>query len=199
MLSFGVRIIRSMEQTDNIRRGRHCAFDIYVHLVFLTKCRGEVFDTRAIDRLRELFTKVCHDFGSQLVEMDGECDFVHLVVNYPPKVSISALVNSLKGASSRVLRKERPDISRSFYHAGVLWSPSYFAASGGGIPTSSIRQYVEQQDIDLATKRSVSMSRIIGTHKGRKAERWSDGKVFIWTGIRWIQEIGQEDLFVATA
>jgi putative transposase len=39
------------------------------------------------------------DFESQLVEMDGEDNHVHLLVNYPPKHSISALVNSLKGVS----------------------------------------------------------------------------------------------------
>jgi putative transposase len=33
------------------------------------------------------------------VEFDGEGDHVHLLVNYPPKVSVSSLVNSLKGVS----------------------------------------------------------------------------------------------------
>jgi putative transposase len=77
--------------------------------------------------------------------MDGEQDHVHLLVNYPPKIAVSALVNSLKGASSRVLRKERPDIASRYYHKGVLWSPSYFSASCGGAPISIIRQYIEQQ------------------------------------------------------
>jgi len=66
-------------------------------------------------------------------------------VNYPPKVAVSSLVNSLKGASSRVLRKERPDIASRFYYKGVLWSPSYFASSCGGAPIEIIRQYIEQQ------------------------------------------------------
>jgi REP element-mobilizing transposase RayT len=38
-----------------------------------------------------------------LVQMDGENNHVHLLVNYPPKVSVSSLVNSLKGVSSYVL------------------------------------------------------------------------------------------------
>jgi len=76
--------------------------------------------------------------------MDGERDHVHLLVEYPPKLAVSALVNSLKGASSRVLRRQRPDIARKYWQ-GVLWSPSYFAASCGGAPISIIRQYIEQQ------------------------------------------------------
>jgi putative transposase len=66
-------------------------------------------------------------------------------VLYPPKVAISKLVNSLKGASSRVLRNEPPDPAQCTYHKGVLWSPSSFAAACGGAPMSIIRQYIEHQ------------------------------------------------------
>ncbi len=90
------------------------------------------------------FAKVCSDFGAELVEVDGEDDHVHLLVNYPPKVAVSTLVNSLKGVSSRLLRKARPDL-QSRYFKGRLWSPSYFSASCGGAPISIVRQYIEQQ------------------------------------------------------
>ena len=133
-----------MEENNEIRHGRHCVFNMHVHLVFVAKYRRNVFDKQAIERLRELFAKICTDFEAQLIEMDGEHDHVHLLVNYPPKVAVSALVNSLKGASSRVLRKERPDIAKRYYK-DVLWSPSYFAGSCGGAPISIIKQYIEQQ------------------------------------------------------
>ena len=99
----------------------------------------------ALDDLRPIFAGICADFDAELVEFDGEDDHVHLLVNYPPKVAVSSLVNSLKGASSRVLRKERSDIAARFYYKGVLWSPSYFASSCGGAPIEIIRQYIEQQ------------------------------------------------------
>lgn len=134
----------SVGDYKDIRHGRHCIFQLHAHLVFVAKYRRKVFDKDAIDRLREIFRKVCMKFGAVLVEMDGERDHVHLLVEYPPKVSVSSLVNSLKGASSRVLRSERPDI-RDRYYQGVLWSPSYFAASCGGAPIAIVRQYIEQQ------------------------------------------------------
>lgn len=117
---------------------------MHVHLVFVAKYRRQVLDGDAIDRLRGIFAKVCGDFEAQLIEMDGEHDHVHLLVEYPPKLAVSALVNSLKGVSSRLLRAGRPDIERRYWQ-GVLWSPSYFAASCGGAPISIIRQYIEQQ------------------------------------------------------
>lgn len=76
--------------------------------------------------------------------MDGEEDHVHLLVEYPPKVPVSGLVNSLKGVSSRLLRRDRPEITRRNWK-GVLWSPSYFAASCGGAPIAILRTYIEQQ------------------------------------------------------
>lgn len=133
-----------MDNVNEIRHGRHCVFKMHVHLVFVAKYRRRVFDGDAIEKLRAIFASVCADFESVLVEMDGEDDHVHLLVNYPPKVSVSSLVNSLKGVSSRMLRKERPDLQKRYYK-GVLWSPSYFAGSCGGAPISIIKQYIEQQ------------------------------------------------------
>lgn len=133
-----------MNDNNNIRHGRHCVFKMHVHLVFVTKYRRKIFDADAIERLRKSFGKVCADFDGVLVEVDGEDDHVHLLVEYPPKVAVSSLVNSLKGVSSRLLRQERPDL-QTHYRNGVLWSPSYFAASCGGASIAIIRQYIEQQ------------------------------------------------------
>jgi putative transposase len=133
-----------MSNESDIRRGRHCVFKLHVHLVFVAKYRRSVFDAQAIDVLRAIFADVCSDAHATLVEMDGEDNHVHLLVEYPPKVAVSSLVNSLKGVSSRLLRQQRPDI-RKRYWKGVLWSPSYFASSCGGAPISIVRQYIEQQ------------------------------------------------------
>jgi putative transposase len=98
-----------------------------------------------LDSMRNVFHSVCSDFESSLVEFDGEKDHVHLLVNYPPKVSISKLVNSLKGVSSRILRRDfNRDIGRMLYK-GVLWSPSYFAGSCRGAPLEIVKQYIKDQ------------------------------------------------------
>ncbi len=137
-----------METSSTFRTGRHCVFGLHVHLVFVTKYRRGVLTDAAHETLRELFEKVCQDFEAVLVEANGEDDHVHLLVEYPPKVALSKLVNSLKGVSSRRLRQLHPNIKNGYYK-GVLWSPSYFAASCGGAPLSVIRQYVENQRKDM--------------------------------------------------
>jgi putative transposase len=129
---------------DELRHGRHVVFRLHVHLVFVPKYRRKIFDADAIDRLKNAFSTVCGAFEATLDEFNGERDHVHLLVQYPPKVSISALVNSLKGVSARRLRQDRPDIARRYWRGG-LWSASYFAASCGGAPIEVLRQYIEQQ------------------------------------------------------
>ena len=135
-----------MNKSNDIRHGRHCIFNLHIHLVFLTKYRRSVFTKAVLEDLKEIFASVCQDFEAELVEFDGEKDHVHLLINYPPKVSVSRLVNSLKGVSSRLIRKKRYACIQDKLWAGALWSPSYFAASCGGAPISIIKQYIEQQD-----------------------------------------------------
>jgi putative transposase len=117
---------------------------MHVHLVFVTKYRRKVFNKTAINILHIIFSDICHDLEATLVEMDGENDHVHLLIDYPPKLPVSKLVNSLKGVSSRLLRKHLPTITKHYWK-GVLWSPSYFASSCGGAPINIVKQYIQQQ------------------------------------------------------
>jgi putative transposase len=73
--------------------------------------------------------------------MDGEDDYVHLLVGYPPQVAVARLVNSHKGVSARRLRQRY----RVRTHREHLWSPSYFAGSAGGAPLETLRAYIRQQ------------------------------------------------------
>ena len=135
-----------MNKSNDIRHGRHCIFNLHIHLVFVTKYRRSVFTKAVLEDLKEIFASVCQDFEAELVEFDGEKDYVHLLINYPPKVSVTSLVNSLKVVSSRLIRKKRYACIQDKLWAGALWSPSHFAASCGGAPISIIKQYIEQQD-----------------------------------------------------
>jgi putative transposase len=86
------------------RRGRHVVSALHVHLVFAKHRRG-VLDADML-RCQDTMRKVCDDVGAQLRKFNGEDDHVHLLVDYPPKVAVSALVNSLKGVPARRLRPE---------------------------------------------------------------------------------------------
>ena len=133
---------------------------MHAHLVFVTKFRHPVFGDKHLQRLEQVMAEVCRDFEATLIEFNGEAEHVHLLVNYPPKVSVSRLVNSLKGVSSRLLRQEFPELCRHYWRANKLWSGSYYAGSAGGAPLATIRQYIESQqrptDVGATPRRAAS-------------------------------------------
>jgi len=134
-----------MNNTSSIRTGRHVVFLLHAHLVFVTKYRKAVFTKQMLLCMKNVFSDVCQKFDVELIEFDGEKDHVHLLINYPPKVSISKLVNSLKGVSSRILRKDFKGQVEKLLWKDVLWSPSYFVGSCGGAPLSIVKEYVKNQ------------------------------------------------------
>ena len=115
-----------------------------MYFVFVTKYKKTIFQKKHLQTLRQIFRKICKYFDAELKEFNGESDHVHLLVEYPPKVTISKLVNSLKGVSSRKLKKLHPELKEYFWK-NALWSPSYFAGSCGGASLEIIKQYIEKQ------------------------------------------------------
>lgn len=129
-------------------KGRHSIYSLTVHLVFVCKKRGKVFNQEHLDYLHGAFDGVCDKFEAELLEFNGEEDHVHLLISYPPKHSISELVNSLKGVSSRKLKQQFPNIEYFWsvrLSKNALWSPSYFACSTGGATIEKLKEYIQNQ------------------------------------------------------
>ena len=127
------------------RRGRSVVSLLHAHLVFTPKYRRGVFDAALLAATEAVMSEVCADFGVTPVEFNGEDDHLHLLVEYPPTVQLSRLVNSLKGVSARVLRRDHPSLVRKFLWGSHFWSPSYFVGSVGGAPLDVLRTSIEQQ------------------------------------------------------
>ncbi|WP_067135126.1 IS200/IS605 family transposase [Microtetraspora malaysiensis] len=133
------------EPNPDVRTGRHVVDHLHAHLVFVTKYRRGAFTDPMLVRCEQIMREVCADFEVELREFNGEDDHVHLLVHYPPKVALSKLVNSLKGVSARMLRKEFGTHVHKYLWGGRFWSGSYFAGSVGGAPLTVLKQYIEQQ------------------------------------------------------
>jgi putative transposase len=86
----------------------------------MTKLRHRVFADRHLARMEEITRAVSADFNTELVEFNGEHNHIHLPVNFPPKVTVAKLVDSLKGVSSRRMRQEFPDLAHHYYQTNKL-------------------------------------------------------------------------------
>lgn len=134
---------RSNDLSTYLRR-RHSVSHLVVHLVFTTKYRRKLLEGYMYPQLEEAFRSACEKLECELMEFNGEEDHVHLLVSYPPKLSVSVMVNNLKSVSSRMVRHFNPHLSRQS-QSSALWSRSYFASSAGGATIETLRKYVENQ------------------------------------------------------
>ena len=129
---------------SEIYKNRHSAYNLHVHLVFITKYRKKVLADNHHQFFKEVVAEICKDFGAELKECNGEGDHVHMLIQYPPTVQLSKMVNNLKSVTSRRMRANFIDL-RVAYNKLVLWSRSYFAGSCGGAPLEIIKQYIQNQ------------------------------------------------------
>ena len=134
-----------MSRPQDFHRGRHVVWQLHAHLVFVPKYRRKVITPRAFAILEEAWRRVCGDLEATLLEANFEPDHVHLLVEYPPKLALARLVNSLKGVSARRLRAADLAEVRDKLWGSHFWSPSYCAVSCGGAPLEVIQKYVQQQ------------------------------------------------------
>lgn len=124
----------------------HCTFNLYYHLVIVTKYRRKCITSSILARLKILCDELTKKWDCELVEFNGESDHLHLLLALNPKVAPSVFVNNLKTVTSRLIRKEYADhLKKIYWKKPVFWSRSYCILSCGGAPLSIIKQYIEQQ------------------------------------------------------
>jgi len=129
--------------TTNLRKERHSISSLKIQLLCVIKYRRAVFTSESIAVIEKSFNAVAMKMDSQILEFNGEYDYIHALIEYPPKLSISQMVNALKGVSSRRYGQARHPKP---YGKDALWSPSYFVSSVGGAPIEVLQQYIKGQE-----------------------------------------------------
>jgi len=129
--------------TTELRKERHSVSDLKVHLVCVSKYRRAVFTSESLELIEKSFKEVAKKMDFKVIEFNGEADHIHALIEYPPKLSISQIVNTLKGVSSR--RYGQAGYPKP-YGKEALWSPSYFVSSVGGAPIETLKQYIRTQE-----------------------------------------------------
>ena len=105
----------------NYRKGTHTLFDLKYHLVWITKYRKPILTNKRGMRLRTLIREICLTKQVQIIKGHISKDHIHLFVSIPPNISVSNLVQLLKGKTSRKLLQEDKPLSK-LYWGSHLWS-----------------------------------------------------------------------------
>jgi len=132
------------------RHGAHTVFRIHLHLVWVTKYRKPVMTGEVGLRIRELIRELCGAHEVTIMKGHISKDHVHLFVSLPPRVTISRLVQMLKGKSSYKLMQEFPHLRKKFW-GRHLWARGYFCVSSGNVTDEIIKEYIENQSHDVDT------------------------------------------------
>ncbi len=127
-------------------KGSHAIYAIQFHLVFCVKYRKKVLTTNVSTRLKKITNNIAEQFGITIIEQETNLDHTHILFSSKPQIQVSKFVNSLKGVSSRLLRKEFAELQQQLWGES-FWSPSYFIASVGDVSLDVLQKYVEEQDI----------------------------------------------------
>jgi len=129
---------------ENYRKSSHTVYDLKYHLVWVTKYRKPVLRGEISERLRDLIREICKANDVEILRGHISKDHVHIFVSVPPHISVSDLVQSIKGKSSRKMLMEYKSLSRAFW-GRHLWARGYFGASSGNVTDEVIMKYIEQQ------------------------------------------------------
>lgn len=123
----------------------HCVYGLNYHLVLVTKYRKRCLTAPMLESFESQARERCEAWGGRLIEMKGEADHVHLLIELPPSIALADFVNALKTGTSRRLRNEFREHLDRYYSKPTLWSRSYCILSCGGAPLEIIQQYIQQQ------------------------------------------------------
>ena len=125
-------------------RNAHSVFLLYYHLIMVTKYRRKVIDDQISDRAKDIFEYISPKYGIVLEEWNHDQDYVHVMFRAQPKSEISKFINAYKSASSRLIKKEYPQIRGKLWKE-AFWSQSFCLMTAGEAPVEVIRAYIESQ------------------------------------------------------
>ncbi len=128
----------------NLESNSHSVFLLHYHLVLVVKYRRQVFDDNVSNRAKEIFEYIAPNYNITLEEWNHDKDHVHILFRACPNTEISRFINAYKSASSRLLKKEFPQIRRKMWKE-YFWSQSFCLLTTGGAPIGVIRKYIENQ------------------------------------------------------
>ena len=126
------------------RHGAHTVFEIHLHLVWITKYRRPVLTGEVGTRVRDLIREICGQNDVQIIQGHVSKDHLHLFISLPPQITISRLVQQLKGKTAYKLMQEFPHLRKKFW-GRHLWARGYFCCSSGNVTDEVIKQYIENQ------------------------------------------------------
>lgn len=128
----------------NLDNNAHSVFSLNYHLIMVVKYRRNVFNDAISDRAKAIFENIAPDYHITVQEWNHDSDHVHVLFKAHPKSELTKFINAYKSASSRLLKKEYPEIKQKLWK-DHFWSQSFCLLSVGDADIDTVRKYIENQ------------------------------------------------------
>lgn len=133
-----------MDKDMKLDNNNHSVFLLKYHLVLVTKYRRKAIDDKISDRLKEIFNYICPKYNITLEQWNHDCDHIHILFRSHPNSELSKFLNAYKSASSRLIKKEFPNIKKKLWKE-YFWSRSFCLITTGVEAVDVIKKYIEKQ------------------------------------------------------
>ena len=122
----------------------HSVFSLHYHLVLVVKYRKKVFNDEKSNYAKDIFERIGSNYNISLVEWHHDKDHVHILFKAHPNTELSKFINAYKSASSRLIKRDFPEIKPQLWKE-MFWSKSYCLITTGGASIETIKKYIQSQ------------------------------------------------------
>lgn len=126
------------------RKTQHSVYNITLHLVLVVKDRCNVIDIIISNRIKEIFETIGLSHGVKIFDWTYDGDHIQTVLSISPSTNLNKYVNACKTVSSRLIKKEFPNVTLKLYR-GSFWTRGFYVTSKGSHQVDDINRYIWNQ------------------------------------------------------
>ena len=142
----------------------HTKYMCKYHIVFIPKYRRKVIYNKLRQDIQKYIKDLCKWKGVEIIEGHMMPDHVHLLVEIPPRISVSSFMGYLKGKSSLMIFEHHGELRYKMYRRN-FWATGYYVSTVG-LNEATIRKYIREQENEDIMEDKLSKKEYINPFKG---------------------------------
>ena len=150
---------------NDINSLSHTKWNCKYHIVFAPKYRRKVFYGQHWAAIGKILRQLCEWKGVNIIEAEVCPDHIHMLVEIPPKISVSSFMGYLKGKSATMLYEQFSELKYK-YRSREFWCKGYYVDTVGK-NEARITEYVRNQLKEDEMSEQMVMTEV-RPFKGRK-------------------------------
>lgn len=126
------------------RKTQHSVYSITLHLVLVVKYRRNVIDDTISERIKDIFETIGLSHKVEIIEWNHDNDHIHTILSISPSTNLNKYINAAKSASSRLIKKEFPNIKLKLWKE-YFWTKGFYVSSTGSTQIDVVKNYILNQ------------------------------------------------------